>query len=803
MIVPDLRTFSRTIRNAPGFLLLAILTLGLGIGGTTAMYSFVSGVLLEPLPFDDPETLVVITRNNRAQGFAGMLFPARDVRAFREQARSFSRLSGYSGERVILTGAEDPENVRGARILPDFLSLLGNAPSIGRGFEVEEHETSAPVVILGHGLWERRFGGGADIIGRSLRVDGKEHTVVGVLPPGDDVVPTRFDVLRPMAVAELEGESAPFVWVVARRLPGISLAAAREDVNAILERWEKENRPPVLGWRADVETLREHLVGRLERPLWVLFGAVGMVLLLACSNVASLLLARSAERARELAIRAAIGAARWQIARQLLVESVLLSLVGGLLGVILAFFGTKLLVALAPFDVPRLARVGVDARVLLFSASASIGTGVLVGLIPVLALSRQDLDRSLRATAQAVSSQLHRRRFRNVLAVAQLGLALTLSIGAGLMIRSFARLVSVDPGFETGGLLTFQLSLPSYRFSESARWDAVAEQVLERVSTVPGVRSAAASTWTPLSGAWGRAQMSVESTSGEIVEREQWPMVLGVTPGYFQSLGLPLLRGRELTLADGDSEDGVVLVNRELAEQAWPEDDPLGKRLKFGGAASTNPWLTVVGVVEDARLIGLEHEGQEAMFRPLLRTGRTLADLQMLVRTSTNPERLVPQIREAVWAVDDQLPIRDVQTMDELVSINVSRPWFHLVVIAIFAVTALTLAGVGTYGVLSHSVTQRSREMGLRMALGATRSAVLELVLRQGMGLVTAGVFVGLGLAIGLTRVLGSLLYEISATEPVTFVGAAVVLGIIGLAATLVPALRATRVDPMTALRTE
>ena len=799
----DIRYTLRTARNAPGFVLLVTLTLALGIGGTTALESFVSGILLKPLPYSDPATLVSITRNNRKQGFQGMMMLSRDIVSIQEQIRSLSSLSGYVYSKVSLSGDEFPERVSAAHVLPELMSLLGIEPALGRSFRPEEHKTEQPVVILDYALWLRRFGGEPSVLGRELRINGVEHVIVGVLPRGRGLTPRDVDLLVPMSAEALRGESIVGLWVLARLSKGVDVGVADDEVNAILRRWEEENRPPVMGWGADVTLLREAIVGEVATTLLVLLGAVALVLLIACANVANLLLIRGVAREKELAIRAAMGATRGRIAKQLLTESVLLSLVGGTLGVLLAIGATRLLLVLAPSGIPRIDEVSVDAPVLAFAVAVSISAGLLSGIFPAVGLSHYGLDGSLKPMGRTMTASAGRRRFRTVLAVAQVALALTLSIGAGLMIRSFVRLVSVDLGFDAGGVLTMNISLPGYRYVEPHESERALIDILEQVGALPEVLSVAASGWTPMTGSSARAQMSVEATSGDIVEREKWPMILGVTPDYFRVLGVPLHLGRDFTYRDRYPETADVVVNARLAEGAWPGEDPIGKRLKFGGADSEYPWFTVVGVAGDARLVGLALEEQEGMFMPLLRADLTLSFVQLAVRTRSEPADAVATIRDAIWEIDEELPMSDVQTMDELISKNVSRPRFNLAVLGVFAGVAIVLATIGVYGVVSHNMTQRSQEIGLRMALGADRSAVLRLVMGRGLLLVLAGLGAGLFLAISATRLLTSFLYEVSATDSTTFIAASLLLGGTGLAATLLPALRATRVDPMTTLRSE
>ncbi len=482
----DIRYTLRTARNAPGFVLLVTLTLALGIGGTTALESFVSGILLKPLPYSDPATLVSITRNNRNQGLQRLMMLSRDIVSIQEQIRSLSSLSGYVYSSVNLSGDESPERVSAAHVLPELMSLLGIEPALGRSFRPEEHETEQPVVILDYALWLRRFGGEPGVLGRELRINGVEHVIVGVLPRGRELTPRDVDLLVPMSTEALRGESTVVLWVLARLSKGVDAGVAEDEVNAILRRWEEENRPPVMGWGADVTPLREAIVGEVETTLLVLLGAVALVLLIACANVANLLLVRGAGREKELAIRAAMGAARGRIAKQLLTESVLLALVGGILGVLLAIGATQLLLVLAPSGIPRIDEVGVDAPVLAFAVAVSISAGLLAGIFPAFGLSRHDLDGSLKAMGRTMTASASRQRSRTVLAVAQVALALTLSIGAGLMIRSFVRLVSVDPGFDAGGVLTMNISLPGYRYVEPHQSERAVIDILGQVGAASG-----------------------------------------------------------------------------------------------------------------------------------------------------------------------------------------------------------------------------------------------------------------------------------------------------------------------------
>jgi len=808
--VKDLRCGMRSMLQSPIFALAIISTFALGIGGTTAMYSFVSGILLTPLPYFEAESLVDITRNNKARDLENMPVWSRQLAAFREQSRVLSRLSALEYDTMDLSGDEGAERVFAARILPDLLPLLGIDAALGRGFLPEEfHLDKGAPVILSHRLWQRRFGGDADIAGRAIMVDGEQSIVIGVLPERVDLPPRvvvgimEVDLVAPIGVEALHREPVRYWRVLARLEPGVSIEVAREEVNAIMRRLEQEDPPPVTGWGGDVTPLKQTMVGKVEPMLFLLLGAVVLVLLIACANVANLLLVRGVERERELAIRAAIGAGRRRIVRQLLTESTLLSLLGGSAGMLLALGGTKLLLKLTPSNIPRLEEVGVDSRVLFFAVATSLATGLVTGILPALGVSRINLDRTLKAAGLTITSAAHRHRLRNLLTVSEMALALTLLVGAGLILQSFLRLLTVDPGFDAGSLLTMRISLPEYRYTDTAQRSVAIREILQRVEALPEVQSAAGSPMTPMTGSYGRAQVSIEHSGGSVQERSRWLMVFGVTHGFFRTMGIPLYEGSDFSEESRPKIPGTVIINQALARSAWPGENPLGKRLKFGGPSSTYPWLTAGGVVGDARLVGLATAAEDVMFMPYLHGERVSSGFQMIVRTGSDPVSAAPSVRSAVWQIDERLPVDQIRTMEQLLSREVSWPRFNMVVIGLFASAAIALAGIGTFGIVSHSGARRSHEIALRMALGASRSGVLKLVMGQGIGLVLLGVATGLAVAYGGTRLLTTFLFEVSATDGTTFLAASLVVGGTGLLATFIPAWKTTCIDPMTTLRAE
>jgi len=792
----DVRYALRSARRSPGIVVLAVVTLAVGVGGTTAIHGFVSGILLSPLPYDDPERLVVITRNHHGQGFSGMMMPPRDVVTVMDENRSLSTLTGYAYRSVNLSGGDIPEMVRGGRALPGLLATLGFRPVLGRGFDPDEVERGERVVILSDALWQRRFGGATDVLEQDLRIDGEAHRIIGVLAPEHVLAPRPVALLTSMSVGALRSGDTGAVWLLGRLRQEVSVSAAHDDVNGALERWEEENRPHMGGWRADVESVPANITGGVRRTLLVLFGAVGLVLLIACANVANLLLMRGIGRTREMFVRASLGAGRMRLIRQLLTEGALLGLVACVLGIAFASVSLRALLAWIPAGIPRIEEVTLDVGVLGFAVTASLVTGVFASLAPAWSASRVELSGVLGTVVTG-------RRFAKAMTVVQVSLALALSIGAALLLESFIRLVSVDPGFDAESVVTMNVALPAHRYDDASASSMAVTNLLDEVAAVPEVAMAAASTWTLMSGSWGRAQMSVEAISGDAVEREQWPTIMGVTQGYFRVVGLPLLRGRDFERDERRPESSAVIVTEGLAESAWPGVDPIGKRIKYGGPDSEQPWFTVVGVTADARLVGLALESQDGLFQPLLSSDRAQSFVQLAVRTRGGPTESVPSIRDAVWRVDAELPVSDVETIEALIARNVSQPRFNVAVLAAFAWAALLMAAIGIYGVISYAVTQRRQEIGVRLAIGAERRDIVGMVLRQGLTLVGAGLVLGGVLAFVLARWLQSFLYEVSATDPSAFAVGAAVLGTIGLVATGLPAARAARLDPCTILRGE
>jgi predicted permease len=778
----------RGLIRAPLFTLVSVLTLGIAIGGTTAIASFVRGILLTPLPYPDAGRLVTITRYNRAQEFSGLQVVGSDLAEVMDSSPSFSRISGLHYEDVNLKGGSGPEKATAAIVLPDLLPLLGIEASSGRVFLPEETEGSA---ILTHRLWMSRFGGSPDVIGSALTHDRGFSTIVGVLPPGVEIPLRKADLLLPMSPADLRDEEAPSLQVFARLAPGVALETARADVDAISRRIETEHDWPVKGWYLDVTDLRREIVGEVAPTIWMLQGAVALALLIACANFAGLLLARGVPREREIAVRRAMGAMRSQIARLLLAESLLLALMGGVLGLAIARWATSLFLALAPSGLPRSSDVSVDGAMLSLGVGIAVVSGLAAGAFPALVFSNAAPNRS---TSRGSS------RLRAALTVAQLAAALTLTIGCGLLTTSLVRLLSVDVGFEPEALLSLDVSFPRDRYPEASHRNALVRSLIERLEALSDVRAAGFAPWTPLTGSWSSAQMSVEDGLGTARERSRWPVVLSVSPGFFPAAGIPLVSGRGFQ----DVETGdVAIVNQKLAERAWPDGDAVGRRIKYGGPDSDNPWLEIVGVVTSSRLVGLATEEAEATFHPLLPLKYPYPTLSLLVRTRSEPMSAVPSVRAAISEIDPEIPLADIRRMDDILADNATAPRFRLLVVASFTALALGLAGIGIYGVVAQWAAARRREIGVRMALGADRRSVLRLVMEQGAVLVALGTLLGVLGSLAAARLLEAFLFEVSASDPLTWILAVLFLAAVTAAAALIPARRAASIDPAEALRAE
>jgi putative ABC transport system permease protein len=761
-------------------------------------------VLLRPLPFDQPARLVKVWPQKAKTSVSKAEFIE-----IREHSQSFDNLAAYSGWSFTLTGRDEPARLSGARTTASFFSLLGVQAALGRTFLPEEDGPEhSRVVLLSHGTWESRFGSDPGIIGRSITVDGQSHTIIGVLPgdfkfPDKQFATGKLELVVPATIdpANEDDYTAGYLNVVGRLKQGVTVEQAQAEIVNLARnaRQKFPHMPDDYGQQANVTPLQKELVGSTNQMLLILLGAVGFVLLIACANVANLQLARTTARTREMAIRTALGAGRWRVLRQLLTESILLSSLGGAAGVLLAMWLIAVLVSLLPAEVPRLNQIGIDLRVLSFSFGLSFLTGLLFGLAPALQSSRIDLQVALKDSSRTVTTGMGG-RLRSLLIVAEVGLALMLVTGAGLLIKSFWRLQQVDPGFSAENVLSMQIAPPSTSYAGGNRKRVFYRQVLERVTALPGVKGAGAIHLLPMGGSNWDPDLAIEDhplPPGTARPSVDWRLV---TPGYFQAMDIRLVRGRYFTAEDDEKSLPVAIVNETLAHRYWPGEDPIGKRIR--GGFEGKDWVPIVGVVSDVKEQGLDLPTHLEMYRPYAQAPFT-SSLTLMVRTAGDPVGLAASIRNEVWAIDRDVPIAEVQPLTQVVSKSVAARRSTMLLLAGFAALALLLGAVGIYGVVTYSVNQRTHEIGVRMALGATSRDVLRLIVGQGMRLILFGVALGLGGAYLSTRALERLLFGVSATDPVTFAGVALLLSAIAFLACLIPARRATRVDPMEALRYE
>jgi predicted permease len=811
----DLRHALRALARSPGFTAVALVTLALGTGANAAIFSVVHAVLLEPLPFAEPERLATVWLHNPRQGFEKDITSYPNFRDWREQGSSFSQMVAVTGTDVTLSGGEAgsgdagaaPEEVRAARVTEGFFPMLGVEPELGRGFQDEENEVGRhQVLVLSHGLWSRRFGADPAIVGSEIRVSGAPHTVVGVMPSAVRF-PEDAQLWLPLAFTpEREGlrEARSALWlpVFGRLAPGVGLAEAQAEMTAVARRLEEAYPDDNEELGILLEPLRQTLVGEVERPLLVLLGAVGLVLLIACANVANLLLARGAALSRELAVRSALGAGGGSLARQVLAESLLLGAGGGLLGLLAAAVGVRSLLGLAPGELPRIEGVAIDWTVFAFALAVALAAGVLFGLPSAFHAAAAEPGRALQEGGRGLAGGGRLGRLRQVFVAGQLALALVLLAGAGLLVRSFLELRAVDPGFEPRGVLSFRVTLPGQSYETPERITAFYRELLGSLEALPGVESAAAITDFVLARLPQSAPISIPSRP-DLADVDPFPVAYdAVTPGFFEAAGIELLRGRALGEADRSDGASVAVVNEALARRYFPGEDALGQRFMFGTPEGDDPqWTTIVGVAADARRSGLDQEVRPSVFYP--HTQYSAGQMTVLLRTAGDPLVLAEPARRAVTALDADQPITEVRTLEQAFAGTGARRRFVAVLLGVFSGLAVALAAVGIYGVMAYVVGQRTREIGIRMALGARRREVVGWVLGQGMAVVGVGIALGLLGALAATRLLSGLLFDTAPADPVTFLLVAALLAAVALAANLLPARRAARVDPMTVLREE
>jgi putative ABC transport system permease protein len=796
----DLRCAARLLIKTPGFTFVAVITLALGIGANTAIFSIVNAVLLRPFPYLAPERLVIVQERESGGAFSPSYPNFLDWRA---QNTAFEAISAVRGnESFNFTGTGEPERLQGRLVSAEFFSTLGIKPLLGRDFLAEEDRSGAtPAVILSYGFWQRRFGNDPGTIGKQLTLNQQSYTVVGIAPP-DFQYGLEADVTVPFGLEAQRFSrrgADPGTDVVARLKPNVSRQQGETDLNIVAARLEQQYPETNKGRRVLLTPLHESVVGNVRQPLLILLGAVGLVLLIACANVANLLLVRASARQKEMAVRVALGASRATIIRQLLTESVLLAALGAALGILLAFWGTSFIAAQLPFGIPRLQEARVDVLVLVFTLAVSLLTGLLFGLAPALHASRPNLTEGLKEGERGSSGR--RRRLRSVLVVGEVALTLTLLVGAGLLIQSFRRVLLVDPGFRPQNLLTMQVSVNNPDGRQVANFF---EQLQQNVRNLPGVNSVAVSNGIPF-GSTNFPPFLIEGRP--VTDGKPSGLRYNVSPAYFQTMGIELIKGRFFTGEDRPDTSPVVIIDEVLAQRYFPNEDPLGKRLK---ATADAPGIEIVGIVRHAEPNSLDAQGPTpAQFYlnfnqiPVERLPGYVRRINLLTRTEVEPLGLVSAVRAQVTALNKDQAVFNVRTMEQVLAQSVAARRFSMLLLTVFAVVALALASLGLYGLMSYAVAQRTREIGVRLALGAQVSDVLKLVIGQGMKLALVGVSIGLIAAFGLTKLMSSLLFEVKPTDVPTFICTALLLAITALMASYVPARRAMKVDPLVALRCE
>ena len=806
-LVQDLRYGLRTLAKNPAFTIIAVVALALGIGANSAIFSVVDAVLLRPLPFKNPNRLVMLWENATHMGFPRDTPSPANFLDWQKQASSFTGMAAMSERSFNLTGVGEPERLEGRRVSANLFELLGVSTRLGRTFVPEDDKPGTHVVLLSHSLWQRRFGSDPAVIGRAVTLNGESYTVVGVMPPFVQLpgFENRNDQLWvPIAfpAEEAAERGNHFLEVIARLKPGMTLKQARSEMDTIAARLEKEY--PTFNARrgAVVIPLHEQIVGEIKPALLILLGAVGFVLLIACANVANLLLARAAVRQKEIALRLALGASRSRLTRQFLTESVLLALFGAGLGLLLALAGIQVLKTFIPVTIAQVEAITIDGRVLIFTVFVALITGIAFGLVPAIQGSHFNLNDTLKETGRDSAGGSKGNRIRGMLVIGEVAVSFVLLIGAGLLINSFVHLRNLDPGFRSDHLLTMKVNLSEVKYPDRERRTVFFDEVMRRVRELPGVQSAAVAGNLPFTYNGDSMSISVEGVPDPPPGQQLDVIYRAIGPGYFATMGIPIVRGRDFTDQDnGDSKD-VVIISEKTAQQFWPGQDPIGKRLKPGLSTSSSPWREVIGIVKDVRQNDFVASPKRQMYFTY-RQLKNIAANALVVRTSIEPMSLAVPVRSAIWSVDKDQTVADIDTMDHIVANAVARQRFSMLLLGLFAALALLLASIGIYGVMSYSVAQRTREIGIRIALGARRADVLQMTVKQALKLVGAGMVIGLVAAFLLTRVMATLLFGISATDPMTFIGISVVLLAVAILASYVPALRATRVDPITALRAQ
>ncbi|HMG72329.1 MAG TPA: ABC transporter permease [Pyrinomonadaceae bacterium] len=803
-ILKDIRYGVRGLAKRPVLTIIAIFTLAIGIGANSAIFSTINALLLKPLPFPDPERIVAFWEKVPSRGVERNEVAVANYLDWNAQNKSFEQLGMYRWWSTNLTGSDSPERVQGFLVTPNFLDIVGVKPMLGRGFSAEENQPGKDAVaLLTYSLWQRRFGADPNIVNRTISTNGITRTVIGVMPP-DFNYPKGAEIYAPLAITpELARSRGNHSYLgIGRLRPGVSIQGAQAEFDNLAAQLEKQYPETNTGRGVVIYPILEDTVRMYSTALWVMMAAVGFVLLIGCANVANLMLARASGRQREIALRSALGASRFRIIRQLLTESVLLGVLGGALGILVAYWGVDAIRTASPGEAARFApgwnHLGINTPVLVFTMLLSVLSGVLFGLAPAWQLSKPDLNSALKEGSRQASSGSH--RLRGLLVVSEVALSLMLLVSAGLLIRSFLQLVKTDPGFNSESLLTMNLVLPAAKYKEEAQRAAFYSDLISRVEGLPGIESVAAVNYLPLGGSNSSTGFLIEGVPEPPPGQEFVGRYRVCTPNYFKTMGIDVLKGRAFSDQDKAGASPVIIVNETLARKYWPDSEAVGKRMRYTGPLKENPWMQVVGVVRDVKH-DMTLPITEDFYVPHAQDA--WQSMVLVAKTKVEPASMAAPIRQQVWAIDKDQPVFDVHTMREVRAISLALYSFSSVMLSIFAGVALLLAAIGIYGVMSYAVTQRTQEIGIRMALGARVRDVLKLVVRNGMSLAVIGVIVGLAGAYGLTRLLASLLVGVAPTDILTFSIVTFGLLLVALLACYIPARRATKVDPLVALRYE
>jgi putative ABC transport system permease protein len=807
-LLQDVRFAIRVLRKNPGFVAMAILTLALGVGANTAIFSVVNAVLLRPLDFKSPANVYVLTMEDVKKHLSGGDFGYIFYQTLRERNTSFESMAAFTTDTFNLIGGDAPEQLQANRVSPSFFDVLGVQPALGRSFLKPEGEPGGPpVVVLGHQLWTRRFGSDPNLVGRSVTLDGISYTVVGILGRELDVPFQQVDVWVPrpyetsLFPAERVQTGSGYLNAIARLKPGVPVSQAKAELDASAHQYEHaypSNSDASFDTTINVASLTENALGGVRTTLWVLLGAVGFVLLIVCANVANLFLARAAGRQKEIAVRSALGASRWRLVRQFLTESMILAVTGGAIGIFIAAWTVRLISTSSMLTMPRAGEISVDGAVLIFSFAVSLAAGILFGIVPAWRTSRANLSEIMNEASRGSSAGARRNRAGALIIIAELGFSVVLLAGAGLLLQSFYRLLHVSLGFEPQNILTFQIALPATKYPQPFQKADFHAQLRERIAVVPGVRSVATALLVPPDGGLF-APYLVEGMPPDL-PRGQRPIALwgSISPAYFQVLGIPLLKGRNFSDADTEKSAQVVIISQSMATRYWPHEDPIGRHIQVARQPAPSE---VVGVVGDVRNRGVGSDSTDELYTPLPQ--RPWGTMSVLVKTSGDPMQIVSAVRSALQSVDRDQPMTQVRSLEENLSSSIGQQRVSALLLGIFAALALVLAAIGIYGVTSYSVAQRSKEIGIRIAMGAQPRDVLRLILGFGAKLALIGVVIGIIAALALTQLMKTMLFGVAATDPLTMAAVSITLIAVTLLACYIPARRAMIVDPVVALRAE